>query len=384
MTGGGSGGHITPLLSLAHELKQQEPNCQIVYIGHKGDQFDSLHASGHAFDFMGFINAGKFRRYHGESWFRQMLDFKTIALNIRDFFRVIKSIGDASRILARTQPDVLFVKGGFVSVPVGIAARLKRIPIITHDSDTIGGLANRIVGRWAKVHTTGMPTDLYNYKSGKVEYVGIPLDENIRLVTPPDQLKFKHEIGIPKDALVLMVSGGGNGSQRLNELMLATARDLLNHLPHLHILHLTGHKHIDSVVKGYHAILTPGQRARIHPQSFVGDFYKYSGAADLIVSRAGASTIAEFATQAKACIIIPSPYLAAGHQLKNAELLEDKQAALVLAEQGSDEVFVAKVMELLSDRKSREQLAHNLHKMAKPGAAKELAQLVLTLAKKEP
>src|SRR5665213_1733153 len=101
LTGGGSGGHITPLLSLAQELRAQQPNAQIIYIGHKGDNFDTLGLPKHDFDFLSFINAGKFRRYHGESFISHLADIKTLALNIRDVFRVIKSIGTAYRILSR-------------------------------------------------------------------------------------------------------------------------------------------------------------------------------------------------------------------------------------------------------------------------------------------
>ena len=147
MTGGGSGGHITPLLSLAREIKDQQPGCQIVYVGHKGDDFDSLKARAANFDFLAFINAGKFRRYHSEG-LAGLFSLKTLGLNIRDFLRLPGSIIQSYRLIRRFKPDVMFSKGGFVAVPVGVAARLRRVPIITHDSDTVPGLANRIVGRW--------------------------------------------------------------------------------------------------------------------------------------------------------------------------------------------------------------------------------------------
>src|SRR5579862_561435 len=183
LTGGGSGGHITPLLSLARELKKQAPDCQVLYIGHKGDNFDTLKHSGHDFDFMAFIKAGKFRRYHGNRA-RGLLDPKTLILNIRDFFRLPASIAAAYKILRKFKPDAVFSKGGFVSLPVGIAARLLKIPIITHDSDSTPGLANRIIGRWAKIHATGMPPEYYSYPKSKTVFVGIPIDQTIKRVTP--------------------------------------------------------------------------------------------------------------------------------------------------------------------------------------------------------
>lgn len=373
MTGGGSGGHITPLLSLARELKAKEPNCQIIYIGFKGDQVDSLRAGNHDFDFMVFINAGKFRRYHGERLWRQLTDFKTIGLNIRDFFRVLKSIGSAYRILARTQPDVIFSKGGFVAVPVGLAGRLRRIPIVTHDSDVIGGLANRIIGRFATVKTSGMPAH-------GARYVGIPLNASVQLVNSADQEKYKQLIGVPPASRLILLAGGGNGSKRLNDLLLASAPDLLTAYPDIFIAHITGAQHLSEVDHSYHKALPKDQLDRVKVFDYVTNLYEYSGAADLIISRAGATAIAEFATQAKACVIIPSPFLAGGHQLKNAQSLAGKDAAVVLSESLSADELTGVINELLADSSRRAELAANLHALAKPGASQELAKIILKLA----
>jgi UDP-N-acetylglucosamine--N-acetylmuramyl-(pentapeptide) pyrophosphoryl-undecaprenol N-acetylglucosamine transferase len=368
-------------LSLARELKKQSPNCQIVYIGHKGDQFDNLQVSSSDFDFMAFVNGGKFRRYHNESFWRRVFDIKTFLLNVRDFFRVIKSIGTAWRILSKTKPDVLFSKGGFVSVPVGIAARLKRIPIITHDSDTIGGLANRIVGRWARLHATGMPAKFYPYPKDTIRYVGIPLDENIKQVSEKYQLSVKQQLGLPPRSQVILLAGGGNGSKRLNDLMVESAPLLLSNNLALNIVHITGASHEAEVKKQYQHKLDKGELNRVLVMGFTPEFYRYSAAADLIISRAGATAIAEFAEAAKACIIIPSPFLTSGHQLKNAQELESDGAAVVFPEEGSAQELTSITKELLQDDNKRKSLAKHLHEKAKPGAAKELARIVLEMAR---
>jgi len=378
LTGGGSGGHIVPLLSLAHELKQQAPDCEIVYIGHKGDNFDSLNLPKHDFDFLAFINGGKFRRYHNEGLLAHLADVKTIMLNIRDFFRVIGAIGSAYKILNRTHTQVLFAKGGFVSVPVGIAARLKGIPIVTHDSDVVGGLANRIVGRWAVIRATGMPTKFYKKGKAKLEYVGIPLDENIQYVTPTNLEEYKRQLKLPDNSQVVLVAGGGLGSQSVNELVINSAPNLLQSNLALHIIHITGQQHLDAVEKSYSKSLEPAARKRVNCIGFAPKFYNYSGAADLIISRAGATAIAEFALQGKACIIIPSPFLTGGHQLKNAEELAREDAAVVLEENSSPDELIGLVNQLLTNDHRRWQLGDNLHKLAKPGAAKKLAAIILS------
>jgi UDP-N-acetylglucosamine--N-acetylmuramyl-(pentapeptide) pyrophosphoryl-undecaprenol N-acetylglucosamine transferase len=378
LTGGGSGGHITPLLSLARELKALDPDCQIVYIGHKGDNFDTLKLSSRDFDFLAFINAGKFRRYHGESLWSHMTDFKTVMLNIRDFFRVIKSLGSAYRILNRMKVDAVFAKGGFVSVPVGLAARLKSIPIITHDSDVIGGLANRILSRWATIRTTGMPVG----ESSKVRYVGIPVDDKLKLVTIKEQLAFKKSLGLPPDSQVILVAGGGLGSKTINELMVKIAPRLLQSNLALQIIHLAGRQHEKAVKKAYAGHLDKAQLSRVSCQGFTPELFKYSGAADLIISRAGATAIAEYALQGKACIIVPSPFLAGGHQLKNAEELAKRDAATIVADNVAEDEMLAIINQLLANDHRRWQLSENIHKLAAPQAAKKLAAIVYEQAQK--
>lgn len=383
MSGGGSGGHITPLLSLAHELKDLSPDCQITYIGHKGDDFDSLHLPAHDFDFLAFINGGKFRRYHGESFLSHLSDVRTLALNVRDIFRVIKAVGGAYRILSRVQADVLFAKGGFVSVPVGLAARLKGIPIITHDSDAVGGLANRIVGRWAVVKATGMPTKFYKKGKARSVYVGIPLADNIRAVTPAEQEDYKKSLGLGNKDKLLLVVGGSLGSQRLNDLVATASTRLLQADESLRIIHVAGRSHLADVQAAYQDKLDDDKLRRVECLDFVADFYRYAGAADLIISRAGATAIAEFALLVKTCIIIPSPFLAGGHQLKNAQELADQDAAVVLAEDTQSDELVGVVNHLLNDPDRRHQLAANLGRLAKPGAARALARIIIQQAEDE-
>lgn len=380
LTGGGSGGHITPLLSLARELKTQAPDCRIVYIGHKGDNFDTLRASAHDFDFTVFIKAGKFRRYHSGNRLAQLFDLKTWALNIRDFFRLPGSIIASMRLIRHFKPDVVFSKGGFVALPVGIAAKLKGVPIVTHDSDIVPGLANRIVGRWAKVHATGMPAKYYSYPSQSIEYVGIPINRHIKKVTPKIQNDSKKQLKLPADSTVLLLSGGGNGSMRLNELMVAMAPTLLESNLSLYIVHITGAQHEAGVKAAYRQALPKNQQGRVVTTGFSPDFYVYSAAADLIITRGGATTLAELAAAAKACIIIPSPYLTGGHQLKNAAELGGKDAAVVADEQIQTDELLAMVGELLSDDHRRFELARNLFASGRPDAAAKLAAIIISTA----
>jgi UDP-N-acetylglucosamine--N-acetylmuramyl-(pentapeptide) pyrophosphoryl-undecaprenol N-acetylglucosamine transferase len=382
LTGGGSGGHITPLLSLARALKEKQLESSVVYIGHKGDKFDNMQQRFGDFDFVGFVNAGKFRRYNGESLLSQLLDFKTVALNIRDFFRFLGSIGKAWKILAKVHPDVVFSKGGFVAVPVGIAAKIRGIPIVTHDSDTIPGLANKIIGRWAMVRATGMPAEFYNFPKGKTVYTGIPIDGRIKRVDHSLQAKYKKEIGINPGNQVLLIVGGSLGARDINDKVLKIAQELLSVNPKLHLVHITGMQNGEEINKQY-KVLLEGKAGQVTVLRYTNDLYKYVGAADLIVSRAGATAVAEFAAAKKACILIPNPFLTGGHQVKNAESLQKVGAVEVVANEASVETLLGKIVKLLSSPTKRESLANKLGSTAKLEAADNLAEILLDTCKQK-
>lgn len=269
-------------------------------------------------------------------------------------------------------------------MPVGLAAKIRGIAIVTHDSDAMPGLANRIVGRWAKVHATGMPAKFYRYPSSTVKYVGIPIDERIKKVTPKIQKDAKRQMQIAEDNTVLLLSGGGNGSKRLNELLIAISRHLLEANLSLFIVHISGTIHEAAVKAAYKERLPKNEQSRVKVAGFSSDFYTYSAAADLIISRAGATTLAELAAAGKACIIIPSPFLAGGHQLKNAEELEELDAVVVVDEAVEPDELLVVTSELLNNDSRRWELAKNLYGTARPDAAAKLALTILKVAGSRP
>ncbi len=352
----------------------------MVYIGLKDDKLSSLKSEYEVFDSVYYIPSGKFRRYHGESFWRHLIDFKTLFLNARDFFRAIHGVFVARKLLKKIKPSVIFSKGGFVSVPVGITAHWQHLPIVTHDSDTVPGLANRIIGRWAAIHATGMPSDLYNYPKETIRYTGIPISIKFQPVSVSTQVEFKQKLGLASDDLVLMVAGGGLGSKNVNELVTSIAPHLMERFPKLNILHVTGTSHESVVAAEYQSVLDSESISRVQVVGFSDEIYKYSGAADLIIARAGATTLAEFATQAKACIIIPSPFLTGGHQLKNASLLEKTGVAEVLPNDIGKDKLLTVVTALLSDGAKRASLSKKLASTAVDNAAEKLAQVVLEAA----
>lgn len=331
------------------------------------------------------VLAGKFRRYHGEGW-RQFVHLPTLALNIRDSFYVLVGLAQSYHLLRTLKPDALFVKGGFVGVPVGLAAAVLRIPYVTHDSDAIPGLANRIIARWAVRHTVALPAELYPYSAAKTTSVGIPLTPNFKPVTPKLQNQFRGAIGVPLSNKLLFIIGGGLGAQRINTAIAQILPHLLAEFTNLSVVHGVGRANKALVAAAYDADLSPTMRRRVIVKGFIDDLYRYSGAADVIVTRAGATNLAEFSVQGKACIVVPSPFLAGGHQLKNAQVLQASGAVVVVAETDmqADPNFLARaISDLLKNDARVAELGRQFQSLAHHDSARQVAELLITETRHE-
>ncbi len=379
LTGGGSGGHITPLLAVAAELKRLRPGLSIVYIGQTGDKLGDIPTKNQSIDKVYTVRAGKLRRYHGEG-FKQLLDIGTILKNLRDIFYLIVGVLQSRKLLKQLRPSVIFIKGGYVGVPVGLAAGNLGIPYLTHDSDAIPGLANRLIARKASLHAVALPKEVYDYPQDKTVTTGIPLQANFSPVTSQDIKTYRRQLGISEKAKLVFVIGGGLGSQRVNKAVSEAVPHLLSEFEDLRLVHVVGRANEADMQELYATILTPKEQGRVTVMGYINDVYLYSGAADVVVTRAGATNLAEFALQGKACVVIPSPFLAGGHQLKNAQYLKDQKAAIVLDETdlAADPNRLAnQISQLLSHPDQRDQLSHNLASFAKPNATNDIAELII-------
>lgn len=372
LTGGGTGGHITPILAVAHELKRQDPNVRTIYIGERNGKFKELTEAHEAIDQTCEIWAGKFRRYHRESLLKRLLDLRTNFLNIRDLF--LFGIGTIQSwfILGRVKPSVIFLKGGFVGVPVGLAAASRKLPFVTHDSDALPGLANRIVSRWARTHAVALPAEMYHYPQTKTVQVGVLVEPNFKPVSSADQQKMKEDLGIPASATMLLVTGGSSGATNVNKAVKQIAAQLLESYPDLYIVHQAG--------KGKAGIYGDYTHQQLTVIEFMRPMYVYTGAADIVVARASGNTLAELGTQGKAVIAVPNPLLTGGHQLKNAEALSNADAALIVPEtaKATDSTeLLAAIQQLMDHPTKRAELAAKLQSITLTDAAEKLATLLL-------
>lgn len=279
-------------------------------------------------------------------------------------------------LLKRLKPDALLLKGGFVCVPVALSARAHRIPYITHDSDALPGLSNRIAARWAKYHATGMPARYYPYPAASVKVVGVPTDEHFREYSLAEINLLKEKYGFKPNNRVLLITGGSNGARRLNTAILEILPSLMAKQADLRILHQIGEGNEDQLID-----FPKEFKDKIFFFSFSPEIFHMSAVADLIVARAGASAIADYAAQSKACIIVPNPYLTGGHQLKNAQVYSQAGAAVIVQEENMAGKLYEAIDNLLQNSQRRAELSKNLHALApQKKAAASLAGLLIEVA----
>jgi UDP-N-acetylglucosamine--N-acetylmuramyl-(pentapeptide) pyrophosphoryl-undecaprenol N-acetylglucosamine transferase len=374
LVGGGSGGHITPLLAIASEIKNRRKDFQVAVISERLGVFNHLFEGAQDIDDLYLINAGKFRRYYGRSFFKHFFDAKTFLLNVRDLFKLAIGVFESFWLLIRIRPNIIFIKGGYVGVPVGLIARILRIPYITHDSDAKPGLTNRIIGRRALYNAVGMPPKNYKYKKDKIIYVGVPIGTDFIERHSEARAKKRKELDLNQHDFLLLITGGSNGARRMDKIVHSVLKTLLNKNPRLHIVHQVGREN-DDVYLDYPAHL----HSRIRVASFLKPLSSFIAAADTVISRAGATAIAEVGAMGKPLIIVPNPYLSGGHQLKNAEIFSKDNSAVVVNEHLALEhpkILSKEIQRLIDNPSLRTKISEKLHKNTKKNASSKIAELL--------
>lgn len=325
------------------------------------------------------IKAGKYRRAPHASLKEKLTDTKNIALNVRDIGRSVSGVGASLRLLKGFKPDVVFCKGGFVALPVGIAARILRIPLIIHESDATPGIGTKILGRWADDIAVGFPPELYeSLPAGKVVFTGNPVREEIINDKTPRNDCVEHFFGTKTKGLpVLLVVGGSQGAVPLNNALVNHSKELTKIV---RVIHITG-------AYDYERVVSDIISRQINSESYiVKDFLsaveiaKAYKAADLVISRAGANSVAELAAVKKAVILVPNQLMAA-HQLENAIRLAESGAVELMKEDNLDTTLVETVKEIIESKGLQRKLIEELSAVYVPDATSKLVDLIIKAAK---
>lgn len=350
MTGGGTAGHVTPNLALVPSLKKN--GFEVSYIGSK-DGIEKEIIKNENIPYYE-ISSGKLRRY---------FDFK----NISDPFKVLKGVLDARKILSKEKPDIIFSKGGFVAVPVVIAASMKKIPVVCHESDITPGLANKIAAPFSDKVCVTFRESLQYIKGNKGVLTGSPIREEI---FKGSRLKGLDICGFTGKKEVLFVMGGSLGSKIINDVIRENLNELINEWD---IIHICGKGNIDNKfinVVGY-----------LQFEYVSEDLPHLMAVADYIVSRAGANSIFEFLALKKPTLLIPlSRKASRGDQILNANSFEKEGYSLVLEEEDiSKESFIRKIKEL---KENKRKLIKNMSQGKDKVGNDAVVQVILKVVKK--
>ena len=323
LTGGGTAGHVTPNLALLPSLR--EAGFEIEYVG-SYDGIEKKLIADFGIPYHG-IATGKFRRY---------LDPK----NFSDPFRVMKGFFEAKKILKEFQPDVVFSKGGFVSVPVVRAAASLKIPCIIHESDVTPGLANKLCIPVAKKVCCNFPETLSKVKGNKAVLTGTPIRKEL---ANGDKVAGLEMCGFTADKPVLMVIGGSLGAMNVNKAVRAALPELLKTYQ---VAHLCGKDKMDNLL-----LNTPGYKQFEYVKAELKDLFAM---ADIVISRAGANSICELLALKKPNLLIPLPASSSrGDQILNAKSFESQGYSLVVDEDYlTTSLLVEKVNELYENRQT--------------------------------
>lgn len=375
VAGGGSGGHVTPAAAVIKELKELDNQIEIRFWSDRGFADRARQIIGSLeFDIkFQTIIAGKLRRYSHLSALGHLKLPKTILLNIRDMFLVLVGTIQAFFRLVFWRPQVIFAKGGYVCLPIGFAARLLNIPLVIHDSDAHPGLTNRILAKWARAIATGAPLENYNYPKNISKYIGIPISSEFKPFTESRQAEAKQGWGMKSDQPLVVVTGGGLGAQRINS---AVVQEIDKILSFSQAILITGKDQYEDVIKELGSKNRPGLRVEAFVSSKVAELL---GAADAVITRAGATTLLELAALAKPIILIPNAQLTGAHQVKNAAVYAKENAALIINEDelsSNPSLLTHELKQLLNSPKEMKRMSKALFGFAKPDAAKNMAEMV--------
>ena len=385
VVGGGSGGHVTPVVAVVREILKVRPRAKIEFWTDKKYYKNARKITiENGLDIkIRKVVAGKLRRCTNFTFITYSQNFDVVIKNVIDFFKTIGGLFQSFFRLIANRPDVIFLKGGYVCLPVGVVAHLLRIPYVIHDSDAAPGLTNRVLAKHATKIATGMPLEYYNYPEERAEWTGIPISEEFSPVTEAKQRALKKELGFDEKKPLIVVTGGSQGAQHINEAM----REILPQVLKISsVMLIAGRERYPEMLdlKDYEVWEEGELKTNFRIIEFSAEMYKLFGAADIVVSRAGASTMTELSSMAKAVIMVPNEKLPGYHQVKNAAAYEKANAAVVVADDKmheDPELLLKAIRRLINHPEERDEISKNLKKFSKDNAAENLANTVISVAK---
>lgn len=355
VSGGGTGGHIFPAVSIANEIRDRYPDADILFVGALGKmEMERVPAAGYkivGLPVMGFPRKPSVR----------MITF---------FWKLFQSMRKANKVISDFRPDVAIGVGGFASGPVLKAAVRKNVPAVLQEQNSYAGVTNKLLAAKVKKICVAYPNMERYFPAEKIVMTGNPIRKNL-LEPIADKTEAYGHFNLNADQPVVLIVGGSLGARTLNESVMANI-DLIRRSD-VQIVWQTGSYYYKEMLQRLGAECP----SNLHPMEFVSRMDMAYAIADVVISRAGAGTISELCLLGKPAVLVPSPNVAEDHQTKNAMALVENQAALLIKDANSKNELIKETFKLLGDKQRLHSLSENIRKLGRPNAAKEIVDVIM-------
>ncbi len=359
LAAGGTGGHVYPAIAIADELKRSRPDADILFVGTKDRmEWEAVPRSG--YDIKSVWISGFHRRLTPQ--------------NLLFPFKLITSIIQSVSILKQFKPDVLVACGGFAAGPVGWVASKMGIPIVIQEQNSYPGVTNRLLAKHAKLIFTAFDGAAKFLPDEKVWLEGNPVRKQLTAANKKDSVK---AYGFKEKHPVLLVMGGSGGAAAINSAMLENLEELHDALG-IQIIWQCGPRYFDELNKKLSEETYPNVRLT----AYIDDMSLAYGAADLVLTRSGASTCSELMLLGQPAIFVPSPNVAGDHQAKNASSMVKAGAAILLKEEDMEMEMTSIIKKIIFSEKKLNKMSDSMLQMAKPRAASNIATEIINLVEK--
>ncbi len=360
ISGGGTGGHIYPALAIADALREITDRTEFLFVGAEGRmEMEKVPAAGYP------IEGLRISGWNRQNWWR----------NVTFPFKLLSSLWKSRSLIRRFRPDVVIGVGGFASGPLlEIASRMK-IPTLIQEQNSYAGLTNKMLARKVDRICVAFEGMEQYFPKGKLVLTGNPVRETL-LESDWTRNSAREALGIPADHHVILSLGGSLGARTLNRMFDQNSELIAAH-PNVHFIWQYG-----ALYEAEYGHSVTAGLPNVHALKFIDDMAQMYLAADLVVARAGALTLAELAALGKAALLVPSPNVAEDHQTKNAMNLVNQQAALMLKDVEAVEKGIPEMIRLVDQKEALTELEENIRSFYHPGAALQIAREVIKLTKK--
>lgn len=355
LSGGGTGGHIYPAIAIADELKKRYPDAEFLFVG-ANDRMEMQRVPQAGYSIKGLQIAGIQRK----------LSLKNLLLP----FKLLKSLYQARQIIQKFQPDAVIGTGGYASAPTLKAAQWLKVPYFIQEQNSFAGITNKWVSKKAnKIFVAYQNMEKF-FPKAKIQITGNPIREGLTTIQDKNKNAFE-SFSLNENKFTLLVLGGSLGAKSINQLISSNLSFFQEN--QVQILWQCG--------KFYYDEYKEKQTEMVQVRPFIENMNDAYAVADVIISRAGASSVSELCVVGKPVIFVPSPNVAEDHQTKNAQAIADEKAAILIKETELKDNFQKIFLEIFNDKEKRKILSENIKALAKPNATKQIVDEIIKIIK---